>query len=171
MTYIFPKDLPDVESHIYKKRYKENWNAYQSRLQKIKKSMSPSVQEYALADWHYNTLDPRCPHDAWLENIIIREPASGERSEIRTLEIEMRLLGAYHDGYIEFLYKEVESYCFDQPHRRGRWETVPKGHGDWVIDEVDLSNHGYILHEIEWRDGGRWSIECRDFEFKWIPKD
>lgn len=171
MTYILTKDLPDKESHIHEKRRKQNWQAYQNRLQKIKKQMSPSVQEYALADWHYDISDHRCPHDAWLEHITVREMASGDRSEIRSLEIEVRLLGAYHDGYIEFLYKEVESYCLDQPHRRGQWDTTEKGHKDWMVDEVDLSNNGHILHEIEWLDGGHWFIECRDFEFKWILKD
>lgn len=171
MSYILTKDLPNTESHIYDKRSKQNWQAYQNRLQKIKKRMSPSVQEYALADWHYNPSDHRCPHDAWLEHLIIRELASGERSEIRTLQIEIRLLGAYHDGYIELLYKDVESYCLDQPHRRGQWETTEKGHKDWKVDEVDLSKNGYILHEIEWQDGGHWFIECRDFEFKWIPTE
>ena len=170
MTYILSKDLPDADSLILETRRRENWRAYQNRLQKIKKRMSPTVQEYALADWHYDYSDHKCPHDAWLEYVTIREPSSGERSEIRTLEIEIRLLGAYHDGYIEFHYKDVESYCLDQPHRRGRWETKQKGHGDWLTDEVDLSKNGLILHEIEWSDRGHWLIECRDFEFKWIPK-
>ena len=170
MTYILSKDLPDADSLIREKRRKENWQAYQNRLQKIKKQMSPTVQEYAFADWHYDASHPKCLHDAWLEHIVIREPANGERSEIRTLEIEIRLLGTYHDGYIEFHYKDVESYCFDQPHRRGRWKTNQKGHKNWLTDEVDLSKSGYILHEIEWSDRGHWLIECRDFEFKWIPK-
>lgn len=171
MTYILTRDLPDRNSHIYNQRYKEGWRNYQTRLQKIKKSMPPSVQEFALADWHYNSSDHRCPHDAWLEHIIIREPASGDRLQIRGLEIEIRLLGAYHDGHLEFLYKEVESYCLDRAQRPGRWAEKPKGHGDWMIDELDLSEQGYILHEIEWLDNARWFIECRDFEFKWIPKE
>jgi hypothetical protein len=100
----------------------------------------------------------------------VSEPSSGERSEIRGLEIEIRLLGAYHDGFIEFHYTEVESYYLDQPHRRGQWATNQKGHKDWMVDEVDLSDNGYILHEIEWLDGAHWYIECRNFEFKWIPK-
>jgi hypothetical protein len=83
----------------------------------------------------------------------------------------MRLLGPYHDGYIEFLYKDVESYCLDQPHRIGQWETNEKGHKDWMVDEVDFSRNGYVLHEIEWLDGGQWLIECKYFEYKWIPKE
>jgi hypothetical protein len=171
MTYILSKDLPDAESHIYEKRRTEQWRAYEQRLQKIKERMPSSVQAYALAAWHLDFTDHRCPHDAWLEHVTIRELASGERSEIRSLEIEIRLLGSYHDGHIEFLYREVESYCLDQPHRKGKWESSEKGHQDWLVDEVDLSKNGHISHEIEWRDGGHWIIECKSFEHKWIPKE
>ena len=171
MTYILTKDLPDRDSLVYEKRQKEQWRLYQERLRKIGKRLPDAVREYALAEWHYNIEDHRCPHDSWLEQIMIREPASGERSERRSLEIELRLLGAYHDGYIEFQYKDVESYCLDQPHRRDRWDSTEKGHKDWVVDEVDLSVHGYVLHEIEWLDRGHWLIECRNFIYRWIPKE
>ena len=135
MTYILSKDLPHRESLIYEKRRAEQWSVYQERLRKIKRRLPLSVREYALAEWHYDFTDHRCPHDAWLEQVIIREPASGERSEIRSLEIEVKLLGAYHDGQIEFLYREVESYCLDQPHRKGKWETKEKGHKDFGVDD------------------------------------
>src|SRR5688500_18016295 len=91
MTYILSKNLPDIYSLGYLQRRKEKWAAYQRRLQKIKKSLPPSAAEFALAEWHYDPSDPRCPHDAWLEHVTIREPSSGERSEIRGLEIEIRL--------------------------------------------------------------------------------
>lgn len=170
MTYILSRDLPDIESHIYEKRRKERWREYEQRLQRIKKRLSPSVQEFALADWHYNPEDHRCPHDAWLEQLTLRELGSEENVQDRHLEIEIRLLGAYHDGHIELLYRDVESYCFDQPHRKDRWHTTVKGHRDWLVDEVDLS-HGNVLHAIEWSDGAYWAIECKSFYYKWIPKE
>ena len=130
MTYILSKDLPHKESNIYEQRLQEQWRAYERRLQKIKKRLPPSVQEYALADWHYNFSDHRCPHDAWLEYVTIRELTDGESRKIRSLEIEIRLLAAchdehveFHDGRIEFIYRDVESYCLDQPYRRGQWDT------------------------------------------------
>ena len=136
MTYILSKDLPDPMSLGYEKRRKEQWAAYQRRLNKLKKKSLPaSALEFTLADWHYNNIDPRCPHDAWLEHVIIREPSSGERSEIRGLEIEIKLLGAYHDGYIQLLYKDVESYFFDQPYRWNEKHSTENGHGDWLIDD------------------------------------
>ena len=169
MTFVLSKDLPDRESLIYEKRREEQWRAYEQRLRRIKKRLPASVQEYALADWHYNFADHRCPHDAWLEHIIVRELATGERSEIRSLEIEIKLLGAYHDGHIVFQYQDVESYSLDQPHRIGKWQTNQKGHKDWMVDEVNLSSHGYVLHEIEWLDHGHWLIESKSFEFQWLP--
>lgn len=171
VTYILSKDLPEIESLGYEQRRKEKWAAYQHRLQKIKTSLPASAQEFAFADWHYDFSDSRCPHDAWLEYVTIREPSSGERSEVRGLEIEIKLFGAYHDGYLEFRYTDVESYFFDQPHRRGGWHSTENGHGDWMIDEVDLSSNGYVLHEIEWLDGGHWLIECRDLVFTWLSKE
>src|SRR5690242_1045659 len=65
---------------------------------------------YATAGWHYEPEDPHCPHDTWLEELRIQEPSSGKRSEIGSLEICLRLLGAYHYGYIELRYKNVHGY-------------------------------------------------------------
>ena len=103
MTYILSKDLPDRDSLIYEKRRKEQWRAYEQRLAKIAKRLPDSAREYALAEWRNNPQDHRCPHDSWLEHVIVREPSSGERAQHRKLEIEVRLLGVYHDGYIEFV--------------------------------------------------------------------
>jgi hypothetical protein len=169
MTYILSKDLPPRNSHLHDKRREQGWQDYQRRLNKIRKHLPPPVAEYAFADWHYNPSDHRCPHDAWLEYVTIREPASGERSEIRGLEIEMRLLGAYHDGHLDFTYRRVQSYAFDLPYREGSWEWERLGHGDWMVDEVDLAGHGNVTHEIEWLDGGHWIIQCQSFEVVWRP--
>jgi hypothetical protein len=50
MTYILSKDLPSIDSLAYDQKHKQNWQAYKNRLNKIKKRLSPTVQEYALAD-------------------------------------------------------------------------------------------------------------------------
>ena len=70
--------------------------------------------------WYKDPRDHRCPHDAWVEELMLDEPSSGDRHEHRTTKIRIRLLGAYHDGKIEFHYKGVTSYSFtskpvDQP--------------------------------------------------------
>lgn len=40
------------------------------------------------------------------------------------------------------------------------------GDGDWLYDEIRLSQRGYVLHEIEWSCGSRWLIECGDVSYR-----
>ncbi|WP_157489284.1 hypothetical protein [Lysobacter sp. Root916] len=118
----------------------------------------------AQSEWYFNFFDHHCPHDAWLEWVRIDEPATGERREIRRTSLTVRLLGAYHDGYIELHYPEVTSYRLDMQDVRG-------GHRDWRYDEFRVSDEGLLVHEIEWsgyRDSGSWLITSSDVEYRWI---
>jgi len=122
----------------------------------------------ASSGWYFDPRDHRCPHDAWLEDVVISEPAVGDRSELRTTEIRVRLLGAYHDGFIELRYSGVIRYSVSSG-------SVVRGIGDWLYDEFRLHANGHLVHEIEWagfsgEDGSRWFIEALDVEFKWSPK-
>jgi hypothetical protein len=90
------------------------------------------LRECSSLEWYNFPKDHRCPHDAWVESITISEPSSGERHQVRGLEIRVRLLGAYHDGNIEFTYKRVLRYLMGAvPQHRA-------GHGDWLEDDVDV---------------------------------
>ena len=104
--------------------------------------------------------DPRCPHDAWVERVEVLETGTGERQAMRSLEIRIRLLGAYHDGHIELAYEGV---------RRYRIGSRGSAHGDWLYDELRLSADGFVLHEIEIA-GDTWEIECQDVACDWKPK-
>ena len=117
-----------------------------------------SLRECSLSDWYAFPGDHRCPHDAWVEAVTISEPRSGDRHEKRGVEIRIRLLGAYHDGIIEFTYKRVQSYSLLAP-------GVPGGHGDWLRDEVE-DRDGSILHTVLLANG-RFQIEARDVEYRW----
>lgn len=125
--------------------------------------------ELATSDWYYGFDDHRAPHDSWLEWAKFEEPATGDRNEIRHLSLRVRLLGAYHDMYLEFYYPKVYSYSFAVP-------ASQNGHSDWLFDEFRLNEQGRVVHEIEW-DGGpwsdqdRWVIEASDVEFSVFPKD
>jgi hypothetical protein len=139
-----------------------NFARYRAFLAEVQGRLPTSVHTLATADWYYDTRDSRCPHDAWLEQITIEEPASGERREQRSLSIHVRLFGAYHDGFIQFRYSGVNSYNLALS--RGR-----EGHSDWLFDEFRLSEHGLVLHEIEWAADGHWLIEASDVNFSWHP--
>jgi hypothetical protein len=170
MTYIFSSDLPHPGSNIFHKRFKEQWRRYRNHLETIRHKLPASTRDFALADWYYSE-DPRCPRLAWLESVTIREPFHGDRSQYRSLEILVRLLGAFHNGYIELTYRDVQSYCFDVPFRNLTYEPGNRGHRDWRADEIKFSDHGKVLHEIEWDEGGHWIIECKEIEYKWLLKD
>jgi hypothetical protein len=110
--------------------------------------------------------DRRCPHDAWLEWARFEEPARGKRRQLRHLSLRVRLLGAYHDRYLELFYPRVYAYSLANPAASG-------GHFDWRHSELTLSKAGYVLHEIEW--GGppgttaTWRIEASDVRFRSLP--
>jgi len=98
-----------------------------------------------------------------VESLLIREPSSGNRHEAREIEIAIRLLGAFHDGYLELSYPGVRSYS-----TLGVTQTPKISHGDWLGDEVRLSDNNLVLHEILFSGGSRWVIESRDIQFQWV---
>lgn len=121
----------------------------------------------ASSDWYFDFRDHRCPHDAWLEELTISESATGDRCEDRTTEIRVRLLGAYHDGFIELHYLGVTRYSLSS-------SSAVRGIGDWLYDEFRLHPDGHLIHEIEWAgfqgdDGSHWLIEAADVKFEWKP--
>jgi hypothetical protein len=119
----------------------------------------------ASSDWYFSPQEHRCPHDAWLESVTISEPSSGERHDLRTTSIRTRLLGAFRNGFIEFIYPQVFRYSLEA-------FDSSTGHRDWRYDEFRLSDCGHVIHEIEWcgaHDTARWVIECADVQFLWHP--
>ena len=122
----------------------------------------------ASSDWYFEPADHRCPHDSWLTDITISEPTIGHRSEERSTAIRVRLLGAYHDGFIELFYPHVFRYSLSAP-------SSARGLGDWRYDEFRITPDAHLIHEIEWagfphEEGSRWIIEASDVEYQWTPK-
>jgi hypothetical protein len=157
MSYILARERDQDVSKAFRN--------YERYLAENAARFPPSAYALATSNWYYDPSDHRCPHDAWLESATLLEPSSGLRREIRSTSLTLRLLGAYHDGHIEISYAEVFAYQLDM-HR------VTQGHGDWRYDEFRVTEHGRLLHEIEWahaRDTGRWVIEASDIHFKWVP--
>jgi hypothetical protein len=145
------------------------YGRYQQYLRTQQQRFPAGAFALGTAEWWYDPADHKCPHDAWLESITITEPSLGERSEQRHTSIQVRLLGAYHDGYIELCYPRVYRYSLGAP-------AAEIGLGDWRYDEFTLSAAGHVIHEIEWAghqfggEGGRWVIEASDVEYNWLPK-
>jgi hypothetical protein len=125
------------------------------------KGFSCPLRECVLLDWYTFPEDHRAPHDSWVQAITISEPSSGDRHEHRGLQIHIQLLGAYHDGIIEFIYKGVKSYSL-----QGMSDVA--GHGDWLEDDVQVKRHDYLTHAITFANG-KFEIEAEDADYKWTP--
>ena len=144
----------------------EAFRRYGEYLERRRHDFPRGAYTLATSDWYYNGDDHRCPHDAWLESMTLSEPAIGSRQEIRTVSMQVRLLGSYHDGHIELRYPRVFAYDL-------HLDPALDGHRDWRYDEFRLTDNGNLLHEIEWSSRGavgRWLIEASDIEFAWLPK-
>ena len=134
----------------------------------VKVTAVPHVPSFATHPWYSDPSDHRCPHDAWLESCEIREAAHGERGGGRTTEITIRLLGAYHDGYIALRYSGVERFVISS-------EAVAAGLRDWLSDRFTVTSSELIRHDITWsgqhvEDGSHWSIDARHIQYEWLPK-
>ncbi|MEO8153877.1 MAG: hypothetical protein ABI605_12460 [Rhizobacter sp.] len=159
MTYILSaqRNLDDVSEA------RRLWEAYREYIGQNAFRFPPGALKLAQSDWYYGFSDHRAPHDAWLEWVKFEEPATGKRNEVRHLSLRLRLLGAYHDQWLEFFYPKVLAYEIAN-------DESTSGHGDWLYDEFRLSPKGNLLHEIEWAgkagsNGSRWLIEASDVEF------
>ena len=165
MTFILTNDFPE-ELRNDPELINSRFTAYRNYLQSIEGKLPASAYEFAVAEWHYNPEAHACPHDAWVESLTVSEPCSGNRQEYRSLEISLRLLAAYHDGHIQITYKDVRSYSLNTP-VNFQATLIGIGHGDWLTDEIRLSESGLVIHEIEFSRGSRWLIECGDIVYEW----
>lgn len=168
MAYILGMNIAEINTQEGLERQKQQWREYCEYLEAIRTRVPKSAFEFATASWHYDVADPRSLHDSWVDSLVINEPALGDRHEIRSIEIQVRLLGPYHDGNTTLRYHEVHSYSLATPFG---FVSQPRdvGHGNWLCDEVRLSERDHVLHEIEFSRGSRWLIECKDIECIWEP--
>jgi hypothetical protein len=144
----------------------EAYRRYQEYLRQHEREFPQGAFSLATAEWYHNPTDHRCPHDGWLESILVSETVGSDGKRMTT--IRARLVAAYHDGYIDFLYPHVFTYMLESP-------SCTTGLGDWLYDEFRLTSDGHVIHEIEWAGppsskGSRWVIEASDVLFQWIPQ-
>ncbi len=142
------------------------YRRYQEYLRQHQNAFPSGAFSLATAEWYQNPSDHRCPHDGWLESVVVAETPNAEKK--RPTTIRTRLMAAYHDGHIEFFYPQVFAYTLESPGCTG-------GLGDWLYDEFRLLPNGHVIHEIEWAGfpsvkGSRWLIETSDVQFHWIPQ-
>lgn len=144
------------------------WKAYLEYIGSIRDRLGPGAAAYATSELHSDHSNPQSPHDGWLESAKIEELATGERAEQRSIGVTIELLASYHDGRIRFTYTDVRSYVMNAPPEFER-PPLSAGHGDWLVDEVRLSERGLVVHEILFSRGAHWQIEASDLHYEWLP--
>ena len=139
---------------------------YRRYVEKHRARFPTGAYELASSNWYFNFNDHRCPHDSWLESLTMSEVRSDTDVAERHCAIRLRLLGAYHDCFIEFHYPIVYSYQLEN-------RVSLRGNRDWRYDEFRLSDAGRLVHEIGWAgspgEEARWVIEASDVQFRVLP--
>ena len=139
----------------------EAFRRYREYLESERRRFPEGAFALATSEWYFNPEDHRCPHDAWLQHVVVQEIGRGDRHQNRSSALSIQLLGAYHDLVLTFTYKRVYRYMLDA-------DDIREGHSDWRYDEFRLSDAGILVHEIEWRgEGVRWLIEADDVSLEW----
>ena len=151
--------------HISQGEEEYQLEPYLDYLQRIQTRLPEGARSFASASWHYDLTHRKCPHDSWLETVALRELSQGSRKEIRRLEIVATFLGSFHDGVFDIVYRDVQSYSLVLPEGKRRNATV--AHGDWLVDEILLTEDGHVSHEISFSERGVWKIVCGDLFHQW----
>jgi hypothetical protein len=147
-----------------------DFDAYSLYLEGIRDRLPPHVASFAGDERHFSLDAQETLHDAWLIEFTVREPAAGEREQQRATEIEVRLLGPFHDRVHALQYRGVRRYELVA----GR---VDGGHGDLYTHEVRLASDGVgLIHEYLFLASAagpesRLLVECADFTHEMLPRN
>src|SRR5712671_6315432 len=103
--------------YIHTKAGEIDWGIYEKYIQSIRKKLPEHIYAFAANPNNFNFQSHSSLHDSWLESFNVKEVATGKRNEIRKLEIEISLLGPFHDRRIHLCYTGVTQYSFVTPPR------------------------------------------------------
>lgn len=138
-----------------------DFDGYSAYVESIRGKLPKHVYAFASNPAHFNLDSHSSLHDAWLESLTVKENASGERRQIRQLEIQLCLLGPFHDRRIHLHYIEVLRYSL-----HGRPSTEPRyehtAHGDLLTHEIRLGHDGLLIHELLFQSDSKILIESAD---------
>jgi len=152
----------DME-HIHKKPGRIDYSSYEKYILSIRASLPDHIYAFASNPAYFNLESPSSLHDAWLESLVVNEVATGERNEIRQLEVKLILLGPFHDRRIHLHYTGIAQYSFQAPPGYDQQRYQHTAHGDLFTHEIRLGHGGLILHELLFEREATLLIECKDF--------
>ena len=137
-----------------------DFGRYLAYLESVRDRLPAHIYAFASNSCHFDLKSRNSLHDAWLEELAVREVASGERHEVRTAQIEIRLLGPYHDRRIHLLYDDVTEYRFELPPGGGNPRYEHTAHGDLYTHEICLAAGGRLTHELLFERNSTFFVEC-----------
>ncbi len=159
---------PLVEPEADYREINRRHEVYLRYLESTKDLLPPSSFTFATASWHWDVNDHRCLHDSQLESLDLTELHSQGDPGDRRINVKVDLLGPFHDKRIHLEYLNVTKYELTMSKKTSPWPSSPSTtHGDWLIDEVRLSEDGNVENEIIFSLGARWIIECSDIRYYW----
>jgi hypothetical protein len=121
--------------------------------------MPASALTFAMAEWHYDANDERCLHDSRMKSFVFFE--SVDAKDRRCVDAKLVLLGAYEDREILLEYDRILGLRLDGGHSDKKEDSAGIL-GDLIIDEVRMTDAGLVLHDILFRSGARWQLECEN---------
>ncbi|WP_395316615.1 hypothetical protein [Variovorax sp. UC74_104] len=142
--------------------YSMDSSAYPAYVRQVSSLVPTDALEFMSAAWHYEHRDERCPHDAKLEQLLVREFEDGD---FRANDIEMQLAGA-HGNRITLHYRDVQSYAVEKT--KSDWPAGDRSHGDWLIDEMLVLEDGFLSHEIVFTNSVI-KVKHKDLKYAVVP--
>ena len=139
-----------------------DFTRYSRYVESIRDRLPPHIHAFASDSRYFDLSSHSSLHDAWLESLTVREVATGERGEVRGMEVALRLLGPFHDIRIHLHYIGVTRYSFNAPPRYGEPRYEHTAHGDLVTHEIRLGHGGLFVHELLFERDATFFIECSD---------
>ena len=139
-----------------------DFTRYSAYVASIRHKLPPHVYSFASDGRYFDLSSHSSLHDAWLETLTVREAASGDRHQVRRMEVALCLLGPFHDRRIHLYYTGVTRYTFTAPprYREPRYEHT--AHGDLLTHEIRLGNDDLLIHEFLFERDATLLIECSD---------
>jgi hypothetical protein len=92
-----------------------DFDRFRVYVESIRNKLPEHVYAFSSNPGHFNLGSRSSLHDAWLETLTVRETASGERKQIRQLEIQVCLFGPHHDRWIHLNYRGITQYSLHTP--------------------------------------------------------
>jgi len=139
-----------------------DFTRYSAYIAKIRDLIPAHVHSFASDSRYFDLSSHSSLHDSWLESLTVCEVASGERKEIRRMEVAIILLGPFHDRRIHLHYSGVTFYTFSAPSHYGEQRFDHTAHGDLFTHEIRLGHDGLLIHELLFENDAAFLIECSD---------